>query len=86
MSEVTLGCKARDKVTGFEGIVTGKCDYLYGCAQWGLTPAAKDGEVKDSRWFDEGRVERVGDGIAPESVRVERNGPGDSPRKAHGRM
>ena len=29
-----LGKKAKDKVTGFEGIITAKVIYLYGCAQY----------------------------------------------------
>lgn len=82
---ITLGCQAKDKITGFEGIVTGRCEYLFGCAQWGITPLAKDGEVKATNWFDEGRVERTGDGVKPSEVRVAENGAGEAPTLAHGR-
>jgi hypothetical protein len=71
---IQLGAKARDKVTGFEGIIIGRCDYLYGCRQYGLVPSAKKGEIGGTQWFDEGRVEVIGRGILPSDVRVERNG------------
>jgi hypothetical protein len=69
-----LGKAARDKVTGFEGIIIGRCEYLFGCSQYGLAPPAKDGKTGDTNWFDEGRVEVTGDGVAPESVRAAENG------------
>lgn len=57
---VQLGSKARDKITGFTGIVTGYVQYLTGCNQALVQPPAKDGEYKDSWWIDEQRLERVG--------------------------
>jgi hypothetical protein len=69
-----LGKEAKDKVTGFEGIIIGKITYLYGCNQYGISPKAKDGKVLDTNWFDEGRIEIIGNGIKPEEVRVEKNG------------
>lgn len=70
-----LGKKARDKITGFEGIIIGKTTYLYGCGCYGITPKAKeDGSILDTCWFDEGRVEIIGEGVTPDSVRVEQPG------------
>jgi len=69
-----LGKLGRDKVTGFEGIIIGKVTYLYGCNQYGLAPKAKNGKVEDSSWFDEGRIEIVGEGIRPSEVRSDKNG------------
>jgi len=69
-----LGKEAKDKITGFEGIIIGKINYLFGCAQYGIAPKSKDGKVNDTNWFDEGRVEIIGNGIAPEEVKVEKNG------------
>jgi hypothetical protein len=83
--EVVLGCEAVDIVTGFEGIVTGRCEYLYGCDQWGLTPKAKDGDTKETRWFDHGRIRLKGPGINPEDVRADEPGAGEAPTIAHGR-
>ncbi len=59
---IKLGMEAKDKITGFTGIVTGRCEYISGCHQLLLTPAVGEkGEHRDPHWFDEQRVERVGD-------------------------
>lgn len=52
-----LGLKVRDRVTGFEGVVASVCYDLYGCIQAVVSPAVKDGELKDGRWFDVKRLE-----------------------------
>lgn len=80
---IKLGQKGRDKVTGFEGIITAKVDYLYGCTQYGLIPEAKDGKVQLTEFFDEGRIEVMGNGILPEEVKGTKNGGinRDCPRK-----
>ena len=52
-----LGKKAKDKVTGFEGIITSKHIYLTGCSQYGLQPSVdKDGKVPDMKYFEIGRA------------------------------
>lgn len=53
---VQLGDKVQDKVTTFEGIVTGVADYITGCRQCLVQPPAKDGEYKDGRWIDDDRL------------------------------
>jgi hypothetical protein len=81
-----LGKKAKDKVTGFEGVLTAHVNYLYGCDQYGLTPPiSDDGKCGDTQFFDEGRIEITGRGILPEEVRVEKNGGvnRDCPRSNH---
>lgn len=72
-----LGKMARDKVTGFEGIIIGKTSYLFGCDNYGVTPKASDGDIKDTRWFDKGRIEIIGDGVSVESVQDEKPGGDD---------
>jgi hypothetical protein len=49
-----LGCKGKDKVTGYEGIISSVSFDLYGCVQLALTPPAKKGEteLKHGHWFD----------------------------------
>lgn len=75
-----LGKLARDKVTGFEGIVVGHAKHLTGCDTYGLQPKVdSDGKVQDAQWFDEGRIEILGDGIAPASVQAVKNGAGCNP-------
>ena len=70
-----LGKKAKDKITGFEGIITSKHIYLTGCNQYGIQPPIdKDGKVPDKGYFDEGRIEIIGDGIRAESVSADENG------------
>lgn len=73
--DIKFGVEAKDKVTGFTGIVTGKCQYMYGCTQYCLVPSVdKDGKIVDGSWFDEGRIEVLGHGIKPEDVKGEKNG------------
>jgi len=64
---IKLGQKAKDKVTGFEGIIIARIEYLFGCNQYGLAPEAKDGKT-ETCWFDEGRITVLGNGILPEEV------------------
>lgn len=71
---VELGQKAKDKVTGFTGIIIGRCKYLYGCTQYGLVPESKDGKTSEAVWFDEGRLIIVGRGILPKEVKAKKNG------------
>ena len=58
---VKLGNRARDTMTGFEGVVVARTDWLYGCTRIGIEPTTldKEGNPKDERWFDEQRVEVV---------------------------
>lgn len=73
---IELGKKARDKITGFEGIIIGRCQYLTGCDQYGLVPRAVDGKIEGSQWFDEGRIEVIGEGVTASQVTApSRGGP-----------
>ncbi|HYG02123.1 MAG TPA: hypothetical protein VD927_06725 [Chryseosolibacter sp.] len=70
-----LGKKLKDKITGFEGIATSMHIYLTGCSQYALQQSIdKDGKVPDLKYFDEGRLEVVGEGISKESVTAMENG------------
>ena len=69
-----LGKMARDKVTGFEGIIVVKGVHLFGCNTYTLSPKAIGGKIEDSRSFDEGRVEIIGPGIT--AVEVQSDKPG----------
>jgi len=69
-----LGKLARDKVTGFEGIISVKGIHLYGCNTYILQPVVKDGKYEESRSFDEGRIEIIGDGIRPSDVQADKPG------------
>jgi hypothetical protein len=69
-----LGKLAKDKITGFEGIIVGKIVYLFGCNQYGLAPRNWDkekGKRPETEYFDAGRVEIVGEGVNPADVQGE---------------
>ena len=56
-----LGWTLKDKITGFQGVVTGRCEYISGCHQVLLVPPTDDkGSYVESHWFDESRCDRVG--------------------------
>ena len=55
-----FGENVKDKITGFQGIVTGKCEYITGCAQYLVQPRCKKmNEYVQGKWFDEERLEKV---------------------------
>ena len=56
---IEMGSTVTDTITGFRGVVTGRAEYLTGCRQYCVVPPAKDGELKDSAWFDEERLQTV---------------------------
>ena len=58
-----LGRLIRDRVTGFEGVVTSMSYDLYGCIQAIVTPVTdeKRSDLKDSRWFDTKRLTILND-------------------------
>ncbi len=58
-----LGATVKDKITGFEGTATGVASYITGCDQYSVQPKLKDGAWVESKWFDDNRLERVGDEV-----------------------
>ena len=75
MAKISLGKEAKDKVTGFQGIVTGKAEYLTGCHQFLVQPKCENnGAYPDAQWLDEGRLDFVGDALTKDNVRGDGNG------------
>jgi hypothetical protein len=73
---VNLGDKARDRVTGFEGIVTGYHEWITGCDTVTLTPPVdKDGKERESKGsYDVNRVEVIKAGaVKIEKVTVDKD-------------
>ena len=68
MSNVKLGNRIRDKVTGAEGIVVGITDWMYGCRTLTVaqTNLKQDGSPHDKLYLDEPQVEVVGSGLIAE--------------------
>ena len=55
-----LGQTVRDKLTGIEGTVVARSEYLYGCVRLSLQPAeVKDGKPADWVNLDEPQCEAV---------------------------
>lgn len=63
MKEIKLGSKVKDVVSGLEGIVTGKAEYLNGCIQYCVQPKIKNGAMVDSQWIDISQLEITGEGV-----------------------
>ena len=70
-----LGAKAKDKLTGFEGIITGRADHITGCNTYGIkAKLGKNGKPQEAEWFDEGMITIVGKGIKPNTVTAKEDG------------
>jgi len=58
--EAQLGDEASDMVSGFQGVVTAKTEFLNGCVRCAIDPPVdKDGKPVDTRWFDIEQLEVV---------------------------
>lgn len=69
-----LGKSGKDVVTGFAGTIVGVVSYLTGCNQLLLQPQVKDGDYKDGKWFDDGRIEIGEQKIDPDNIKSTKNG------------
>ncbi len=57
MFKIKMGSTVKDKVTGFTGIVTARCEFISGCLQYCVLPkSGKDGKYPDHQYFDEERL------------------------------
>ncbi len=55
-----MGARVKDVVSGIEGIVTGRSQWLTGCNTIGIHSGLdKDGNAKDLYWVDENRCEVI---------------------------
>jgi len=69
-----FGKLGRDRVTGFEEVIIAMGIHLSGCSTLALAPRAKEGEKRNSQWFDMERIEIVGEGIAADLAKSEKPG------------
>jgi hypothetical protein len=67
---IELGDRVRDRITGYQGIVIGITDWLYGCRRPFVQPESldKDGSIVKSESFDEDQLEIVAKGIVKRTV------------------
>lgn len=69
MELIKRGDLARDKVTGFEGVVTAKYIFLNGCVQFGLkSQTFKDEKPKEMVYVDEQQAELVKRGVVSAAI------------------
>lgn len=81
-----LGNKARDTITGIEGIVVMRAEYLYGCVRVALQPTGttNDGKPHDELFVDEQRAVLVADTapqVSPDSTPGIPGGPQTYPMR-----
>lgn len=80
-SEVILGSRYRDKISGYSGVAESKTYWLNGCIRVGLAGADKEGQPK-SFVFDVQQLELVEERQPIEAGR--RGGPREAtPREGH---
>lgn len=67
-TDIALGQRVRDEVTGFEGVVVVQTYFLYNCPQVCVQPTGGTDvtEVGDSEWFDTPRVSVLDEGVSEE--------------------
>ena len=78
MFKFELGILAKEKIAGFEGVITGRAEYLTGCRKYAIQPQklTKDGKTTDWEWVDESMVEVVkGKGFKKDPSGDEPGGP-----------
>lgn len=86
MNELRLGLLVRDVVSGFEGTITSRVEYINGCVQYGVVPKSKDGAVLPAAeyidWQRLHPVLRKGKPVALSFVSQPTGGPQrDAPRR-----
>jgi hypothetical protein len=67
MARINLGDTARDRITGFEGVVTGTHDWLNGCRTISIQPPKlkEDGLPVDPKSFDEPQLILISSAVRP---------------------
>ena len=78
---INLGDKAKDKVTGFEGIAVARTEWLNGCTRIGLqSDKLKDGLPTDIHTFDEPQLILLKTRVVPIGSR-DTGGPIPTPKR-----
>lgn len=80
-TNLTLGCVAKDKISGFTGVVIAITEWLNGCQRITLQPQElKDGKPIDNFTFDAEQVEVVTPIEAPQPKKT--GGPSITPMRS----
>jgi hypothetical protein len=74
-----LGDKAKDLITGYEGIIICRSQYLTNCNTYGLKSIElKDGVPRDTEWFDEPHIVLIEEKV--HEAHQSTGGPTDTPK------
>jgi len=83
---IVMGCKARDAITGFTGVVAGITVWLNGCVRYALqSQELHDGKPIEQQWFDVETLELVDEVPFAAMPQERRGGPQADPRRPHSR-
>lgn len=78
---ITLGDRAKDKITGLTGIVVAKTTWLHGCERITIQPEKlQGGKVPETATFDEAQIEVV-KVAAAKGGRTDTGGPRPEPQR-----
>lgn len=80
-----IGDRARHKINGFTGIITGRTEYINGCVQYLIAPEGldKDGKIMEGQWMDEQNAVLVKKGIFPDPFAVSKAATAGGPEGPH---
>ena len=61
MFKFELGVKVTENIAGFSGIITGRSEYMTGCARYCVTPKLSENSTEYPKltWLDEGQLTLV---------------------------
>lgn len=78
---INLGDEAKDTITGFKGVVTGKGEYLNGCVRYLIQPKKlKDEKIIEAEWIDEQQI-KVTKVATKKRIKKKPGGPSTNPPK-----
>jgi hypothetical protein len=79
MSKIKLGDKAKDTISGLEGVVVAETQWLHGCRRLTIQPQSlHEGKPVEGSCFDEGQLELVKEKAVAVGAR-DKGGPRPSP-------
>ena len=82
MFKFECGDKVKDVVTGLQGVIMARIEYLTGCNQYAVTAQklTKEGKRPDWEYIDENRLEKAGGKLKlPSEKRPDRGADGNLP-------
>lgn len=81
---IQLGDKAKDRISGFEGICVSRTDYISGCTRVALQAGLdKDGKLIELQYFDEPMCDVSLAGAVTVPPPTDKGGPRPSPPSRH---